>query len=84
MKNSAVGKIIDPNLKYNLSGKKCNVLKVLVFLKLIILLLINPNILKVYFNESVNMNGKGLKMVKSSQWKKDKENWKIEEKRVTE
>jgi len=74
VKNSAVGKIIDPNLKYNLSGKKCNVLKVLVFLKLIILLLINPNILKVYFNESVNMNGKGLKMVKSSQWKKDKEN----------
>lgn len=83
MKNSAVGKIIDPNLKCNLTREKHNVL---VFLKLIILLLINSSILKVYFNKSVNMNEKGLKIVKSSQWKKIKriERSIVEEKRLTE
>lgn len=61
-----VGKIIDPNY---ITREKYNILKVLVFFKLIILLLINPSILKVYFNKSVNMNGKGLKMVESSRFK---------------
>jgi len=70
VKNSVVGKIIDlkSKLKMQLTREKYNVLKVLVFLKLIILLLINPSILKVYFNKSVNMIGKGLKMVKSSRF----------------